>query len=241
MKLSLLLAALLVAATFSFAQNQPVAPVGASETPLQKSLMGRIGPTSVWQVPPTFLAAAHQACDSAPQPPSFAECFINQMSKAGAPQAAVAFTRLLQQQSGGDVGIMNGFNKVGPVDVAFVVYPLRANTNNGIVFVNGTPKIVNAEDLKLLDQATMQQSPQFQNTQAQFPKVTVWPGDRDGTTWPNSSNNPDGSVSFTLGYPLLNGCHACERAGTAEFNWNFGPQGKFQGTSFMGMTPPPVQ
>jgi hypothetical protein len=233
--------ALLVAAPFAFVQNPAAAPAGTSELPLQKPLMGRITAASVWQIPPTFITAAHEACDNAPQSPGFAECFINQMSKAGAPPAAVAFTRMLQKQSGGDVGILSGFNKVCPVDVAFVVYPLRANTNNGILFVNGTPKIVNAEDLKLLDQATMEQSPQFQNTKAQFPKVTVWPGDRDGTTWPNSSSNPDGSVSFTLGYPLLNGCHACERAGFAEFNWNFGPQGKFQGTSFMGLTPPPVQ
>jgi hypothetical protein len=240
MKPSLLLAALLAAATFGFTQNPPAAPAGASELPLQKPLMGRITATSVWQIPATFLAAAHKACDSAP-PPSFAECFINQMSKSGASPAAVTFTRMLQKQSGGDVGIMSGFNKVGPVDVAFVAYPLRANTNNGILFVNGTPKIVNAEDLRLLDQATMQQSPQFQNTRAQFPKVTVWPGDRDRTTWPNSSQNSEGGISFTLGYPLLNGCHACERAGTAEFNWKFGPTGKFLGTTFMGMTPPPVQ
>ena len=127
------------------------------------------------------------------------------MSAAGAPPAAVAFTRALQKESAGDVGIMSGFNKVGPVDVAFVVYPLRANTNNGLLFVNGTPPIVNAENLKLLDQTGMQQSPQFQNTKAQFPDVNLWPGDRDGTTWPNSSTNSDGSVSFTLGYPLLNG------------------------------------
>src|SRR5450755_2119560 len=161
MKRSLLLVALLVAATIGFAQNPPAASAGASQTPLQKPLMGPITATSVWQIPVTFIAASHKACDSAP-PPSFADCFINQMSKAGASPAVVAFTRMLQKQSGGDVGIMSGFNKVGPVDVAFVVYPLRANTNNGILFVNGTPKIVNTEDLKLLDQATMQQSPQFQ-------------------------------------------------------------------------------
>jgi|ERR1035438_4574816 hypothetical protein len=243
MKLSLLLAVLLATANFSFAQNPPAAQAAPSETPLQKPVMGRIASTAVWQIPSTFLAAANKACAIASSGPSkFDECFINQMSKAGASPAAVAFTRMLQKQSG-DVGIMSGFSRttVGPVDVAFVVYPLRANTNNGILFVNGTPKIVNAEDLKLLDQATMQQSPQFQNTKAQFPKTTLWPGDRDGTTWPNSSSNPDGSVSFTLGYPLLNGCHACERAGTAEFNWKFGPTGKFLGTTFMGMTPPPVQ
>jgi hypothetical protein len=228
MKRALLAAALLFAAT----------PFAYGQTP---NASGPITAASVWQVTPAFLAAAHKACDNAPQPPGFAECFIGQMTAAKAPPAAVAFTLRLFEQNGGDVGVMSGFNNVGPVDVAFVTYPLRANTNNGIFFVNGMPRIVNAEDLKLLDQASMQQSPQFQNTKAQFPNVSVWPGDRDGTTWPNSSKNPDGSVSFTLGYPLINGCHACARAGFAEFNWNFGPTGKFLGTTFMGMTPPPVQ
>jgi len=236
MKEFVLLATLFVASTV-VAQNPASA---ASQRPPQVPLAGAITATSVWQIPASFLAAAHKACDSAP-PPTFADCFINQMSKSGASPAAVAFTRLLQKQSGGDVGIMSGFNKVGPVDVAFVVYPLRANTNNGILFVNGTPKIVNAEDLKLLDQATMQQSPQFQNTKAQFPKTTLFPGDRDGTTWPNANSNSEGGKSFTLGYPMLTGCHACEKVGTAEFNWKFGPTGKFLGTVFMGMTPPPVQ
>jgi len=205
------------------------------------AILTRITAASVWQIPATFLAAAHKACDNALHPPSFAECFINQMSAAGAPMPAVAFTRMLYKQSNGDVGIMTGFNKVGPVDVAFVTYPLRANTNNGILFINGDPKIINAEDLKLLNQTEMQQSPQFQNTKAQFPNVSVWPGDRDGTTWPNSNPNSEGGISFTVGYPLRNGCHACAHAGFAEFNWKFDAKGKFLGTSFMGMTPPPVQ
>ena len=236
MKRIVLLAVVLAAAA-------TVAQAPASQTPIAPppGLSGRVTAALVWQMPHTFLANAHKACDNAPHPPSFADCFIAQMASAGAPPAAVGFTRRLFEQNGGDVGILTGFHAVGRVDVAFVTYPLRANTNNGILFVNGTPRIVNAEDLKLLDQDAMQQSPQFQNTKAQFPKVNLWPGDRDGTTWPNSSKNPDGSLSFTLGYPLLNGCHACERAGFAEFNWNFSRGGKFLGTSFMGMTPPPVQ
>lgn len=238
MKAIALLATALFLATVAVAQMpnpEPPHQVGA--------IIGRITAASVWQMPASFLSDAHKACDNAPQPPGFAQCFINQMSKAGAPVAAVAFTRMLydQSESGGDVGIMSGFHAVGPVDVAFVTYPLRANTNNGILFVNGTPKIINAEDLKLLNQAEMQQSPQFQNTKAQFPNVNLWPGDRDGTTWPNSNPNSEGGISFTLGYPLRNGCHACAHAGFAEFNWKFGPAGKFLGTSFMGMTPPPVK
>jgi len=163
------------------------------------------------------------------------------MAKGGAPPAAVSFTREVYKVSGGDVGIMTGFHKVGPVDIAWITYPLRANTNYGLVFLNGTPRIINVEDLKLLDQKDMEQSPQFQNTKAQFPQVSVWPGDRDGTTWPNSQTGPNGGLQFTVGYPLINGCHACEHAGFALFNWNFDAQGKFQGTSFMGLTPPPLK
>ncbi len=232
----ILLAAILLCSSFVFAQapqsQLPVPPAG---------VMGRITAASVWQMPATFLPAAHAACDKAPSPQAFIQCFVAQMSKAGAPPAAVAFTQTLLQQSGGDFGIMSGFNAVGPVDVAFVTYPLRANTNNGILFVNGTPKIVNAENPKLLDQTGMEQSPQFQDTKNQFPKASLWPGDRDGTTWPNANTNSEGGKSFTLGYPLLNGCHACQNVGFAEFNWKFGPTGKFLGTVFMGMTPPPVQ
>ena len=82
---------------------------------------------------------------------------------------SVAFTRELYKVSGGDVGILYGFHQVGPVDIAWINYPLRANTNDGLLFVNGQPRILNVEDLKLLDQNAMQQDPQFQNTKAQFP------------------------------------------------------------------------
>jgi len=231
-----LIAALLGSA---IAQNQTVPP---SKTPTAPAMEGggKIGASAVWQMGPTFLATAHKACDNAPQPPSYAECFIAQMSKAGAPAAAVAFTQMLYQQSGGDVGIMSGFNPVGPVDVAWIVYPLRANTNNGLLLVNGSPRIVNAEDLKLLDQKGMEQSFQYQDLQNQFPKVGVWPGDRDGTTWPNTQQGPSNGLQFILGYPLINGCHACAHAGTALFTWNFDAQGKFLGTTFMGLTPAPL-
>ena len=48
-------------------------------------------------------------------------------------------------------------------------------------------------------------------------------------------------MQFTVAYPLINGCHACARAGAAIFNWNFDMRGKFLGTSFQGMIDPPLQ
>jgi hypothetical protein len=199
----------------------------------------KITAASAWTIPGTFIASAHAAC---PDASKISDCFISQMSKAGAPAAAVAFARRLYKENGGDLGIMTGFQAMGPVACAWITYPLRANTNYGLLFVNGKPPIVNVEDLKLLDQKTMKQSDQFKDLKSgQFPNVDVWPGDRDGTTWPNSQIGPDGGVQFAVDYPLINGCHACARAGRAIFNWNFDAQGKFLGTTFQGMTPPPLQ
>jgi hypothetical protein len=212
-------------ATFALAAAKPSTKIGAS---------------SVWPLPAQFMTSAHAACDKS-APAAFAPCVIDQMAKAGASTDAVSFTRALYKQSSGEVGIMTGFQAVGPVDFAWITYPLRANTNYGLLFINGKPPIVNVENLALLDRKTMQQTPQFKDLKFQFPEVDVWPGDRDGKTWPNSQTASDGGVQFTVGYPLINGCHACARAGSAIFTWNFTAQGKFLGTTFVGMTPPPLQ
>ena len=149
------------------------------------------------------------------------------------------FAREVYKQSHGEIGIMTGFNKVGPADIAWVVYPLHQPSNYGLFLVNGDPNLVNAEDLKLLDQKGMEQSFQYQGLKSQFPKVELFPGNRDGRTWPNSQTS-GGRVRFIVGYPLRNGCPICSNAGAALFTWNFDANGKFIGTSFMGMTPPPL-
>lgn len=203
-----------------------------------QSTQPAIDSSAVWQPGSDFLASAHAACDKSAPSSKFADCVISQMAKAGAPAEAVNFTRELFKQTGGEVGIMAGFHKVGPVDVAWVQYPLRGS--NGLLLVNGKPRIVNAEDLKLLDEKDLRQSFQFQDLQNQFPNVAVFSGDRDGKTWPNTQTGNSGGLQFIIGYPLRNGCQTCAHAGFALFTWNFNPSGKFTGTSFMGMTPAPV-
>jgi hypothetical protein len=206
----------------------------------QSGIGGKFGPPAVWNASPAFAKAAHSACDKAKNnSANYAACFASQMQTAGASAEAIAFSRALAR-SGGDAGYMSSFNKVGPVDIAWVTYPLRASSIYGLMLINGSPAIVNAEDLKLLDNKGLQQSLQYQTLQGQFPKVGVWPGDRDGQTWPSSQSGPNGGVQFTLGYPLRNGCRTCAHAGFALFTWNFDSAGKFQGTTFMGLTPPPL-
>jgi len=200
----------------------------------------KIGVSAVWQLPVPFMNNAHAACDQSPGS-NYADCMIRQMAKAGASADAVQFTRELYRQSHGEFGVMTRFQDEGPVAFAWITYPLRANTNYGLLLLNGQPRIVNVEDLKLLDVRAMKQSPQFRDLKAQFPNVDVWPGDRDGKIWPDSQVGSDGGTQFTIAYPLINGCHACARAGAAIFNWNFDARGKFLGTSFQGMIDPPLQ
>jgi len=195
--------------------------------------------TAVWPIPPQFMTAAHGTCDQLLTP--IVECMIGQMAKAGAPADALRFTRELYKESHGEFGIMTGFQDEGPVAFAWVTYPMRANTNYGLLLLNGQPRIVNVEDLSLLDVKTMKSSSQFRDLKGQFPSVDIWPGDRNGKIWPNSQTGPNGGIQFTVEYPLINGCHACARAGAAIFNWNFDKKGKFLGTTFQGMLDPPLQ
>jgi hypothetical protein len=75
---------------------------------------------------------------------------IGQVAKDGAPDDAVRFTHELSEQSHGELGIMTGFHDERPVAFAWITYPLRANTNYGLLLVNGRPRIVNGEDPELL-------------------------------------------------------------------------------------------
>ncbi len=218
-----------VAIWATFAVSQSAAPQSAT---------GNIGASAVWQPASGFLASAQAACDKSAGSP-LESCLINQMAKAGASADAVRFSSELYKLTG-EVGIMSGFDKVGKVDVAWVSYPLRSSPSHGLLLVNGQPSIVNAEDLAALDQNGLQQSFQFQDLKNQYPKVGIFPGDRDGKTWPNSQTGPDGGLQFVIGYPLRNGCPNCAHAGFALFTWNFDPSGKFTGTTFMGMTPAPI-
>ncbi len=206
----------------------------------QAPAAGKIGASAVWQPPKDFVANAHTVCDKSAGPASPGECFIRQMSVAGAPADAVNFTRMLYQQSDGQVGMMSLFKTFGEVDMAQVFYPLRANDNFGLLFVNGDPKILDVDDLKKLDQTAMEQDPMFQAVKRKFPQAALWPGDRSSNQpWPRAQSLPDGGQQFMLSYPLINGCHACQHLGAVRFGWDFDARGKFLRTTFIPTPPPP--
>ena len=231
MRSSALLFSVLVLSVCSPAQSSGV-PQGGTE---QES--SKIGPSAVWQPPADFITKAHAACDAA-NPPNYGQCLLDQMAKSGAPADAVTFARRLYKQSDGQVGIMTAFQKAGPVDMARVMYPLRANDNYGLLLVNGDPNLLDVDDLKKLDRSGLEKAEVYQLIKDRFPHVELFTGDRSGTNWPAPSATPGGGQQFIIGYPLRDGCRACRPLGLARFAWDFDAQGKFLKTVYIP-TPPP--
>jgi hypothetical protein len=212
----------------------------AAAQPAKAGSGSKISAAAVWQPPQDFLTKAHSSCDKLAGSAGFTECFINQMSTAGAPADAVSFTRMLYKQNDGMVGIMTAFKTFGPVDAAQVFYPLRANDNYGLLLVNGDPKVVDVDDLQKLDQAAMEQNPMFAAVKKRFPQTAIWPSDHSGNSpWPRVDQLPSGGTEFVVPYQLLNGCHACRSVGLARFGWDFDANGKFLKTTFIPTPPPP--
>jgi hypothetical protein len=196
-------------------------------------------PTDAWQPPETFAAAANKVCGSPSDGRKYADCFMAQMTKAGASTGAVGFTREFYKENHGELAVLTRVTHTGKINIAWVIYPLHQPSNYGLFLVNGDPEFVNTEDLNMLDKKGMEQSFQYQGLKSLFPKVTLYPGNRDGRTWPNAQMGTQG-WEFIVGYPLRNGCPTCSDAGHALFAWKFALDGKFLGTSFQGLTPAPL-
>lgn len=221
----------------------------AASTPTQPGVVpsprGTLGSPGIWRITPAFLTAAHKTCDNA-QPTNYADCFIEEMAKAGAPPEAVNFTRELYKASDGQVGIMGAYRDLGHVALAWIQYPLRANSNDGIVIIGTDPKLLDVDDLRKLDRNALEQNSQFQEWKKTYPKLDLFPGDRTGAErqvqYSKVYGGPNpGDVRFMFLYPLLDGCRACARAGWAAYWWDVDASGKFLGTklvSVMRVMPP---
>ena len=191
----------------------------------------KIGVEAVWQPGTQFMQSVRQACSNAGS--NYGDCLISQMPGAGAPSETVAFSKLLEKESEGQIGYLTDFRKSGRVDIAYVYYPIRANENQGCLLVNGIPRIIDVDDLKLLAEDSMKSDPSYAAMASANPDVDIFPGDRGGTAYPELEVLPQGGQRFTVSYYLLKGCHACARLGTASFAFDFDSDGKFLGTRFL--------
>jgi len=192
-------------------------------------ILQNVGPQAVWKPGPEEMQKIREDCTAAAGP-ALGECFVRGMETSGASVEAVAFTRL----TGASV-FLKGFMETGRVSIAQVEYPFRANENEGILLVNGFPRMIDVDDLSLLPKSELQKNPLYVHLARDFPQVSLWPGDRHNLDRVITEAIPGGGQRFILDYRLLNGCHACEEIGNAKFSFEFDGLGNFTGIQLKGV------
>jgi predicted secreted protein len=188
---------------------------------------------AVWNTDKQTVLAAKQRCaDTGGR--ELEECFAYAMQGFGASPEAAVFTR-----SFGGGAFVRRFRETGRIDIAYIVYPFRANEPHGILLVNGEPPIVDVDDIALLPKEAMEQDRTYAAIRKGYPRVTLWPGDRSSRQMLLVEALPGGGQAFVVPYTLRNFCHACEVLGSAFFSFDFDKGGKLVGIRFLRVELPP--
>ncbi|HPD91708.1 MAG: peptidoglycan-binding protein [Rhodobacter sp.] len=177
-----------------------------------------LGPQGV--APPGVLVP----CQGAGLTPAFWRC----LTAAGVPDQGLAFARRLAADPAFDQpAIPMGFTELGAVDLADVLFPFMANTNDQQLLVNGDPAVLHPLALEPprpddpVSAALVQAHPHA------FPtaRVGLTAARRDGTR-----------QRFVFLDPLADGCRACEVVGASLFAIDF-DAGRQTGIEALGWVP----
>lgn len=151
-------------------------------------------------------------------------CISRVMKKYGATDQAVEFSKLLFQKDA--EGYMVDFQEKGRVDLATIFF-MRANTNEVLYMVNGTPPLVSTEDQ--LRNIKIENIPSGRNLKKKFPNLSIWQ-----SRFKEMQQLPGGGQRFIFTY-FLKECNACEVRGHAFIAYDFDPHGIFIGTELVAV------
>jgi hypothetical protein len=193
-----------------------------------------VSPAAVWTPDDDDLADIVQACDAAVD---YGSCFVDQMSSL-APSEAVSFSQSLFKQ-GSRAGYLKNLREAGPVDLGTVAYPGAAGFTEGWVLVNGTPAIVNVDDLQSLPQPAMEKDALFKELKDKYPRLrlAVEESERKPDQMPQVLPLGQGRERFVVGYALREPCQTCLAVAHASFGFDFDATGKFMGAKFIKIIP----
>lgn len=192
-----------------------------------------VRPDAVWQPKPAEWQSVRTQCQGGPAS-DYSSCLLLKLQGA-APPAAASFIKWLNAHTN-NVGWLTAFHKTpGTIGIASVMFPLRANDNAEWLIVNGQPAVIDVDDLQSLPTADMERSADYQSLKKAHPDVSLFAGDRSGPAGPQIQKMANGQLRLIVGYPLLEGCHACAVLGTARFGFDFSADAHFIGSHFLSV------
>lgn len=150
-------------------------------------------------------------------------CIVAKMRTAGASDAAVRFAELLIKRE--DPGWAVEFDELGSIDLVMAYHPFRANTNESLMLVNGSPAIIPVDFYELT--AKDKARPDVQKMLRRNPEAFLI-----GRPSFVRVETLSGRSRYVFGDTFAE-CRACEPIGSAEFGFEFDASGIYRGTSFI--------
>ena len=183
------------------------------------------GAEAIWRPTDTIIQGMGKSCENG------GNCFISKMIEAGATPAAVEFTKILINNDF-PFCFMKSFQEMGHVDQVMVDCPFMANTMGFTILVNGKPLIFLPGDRKYLDKIDMTKDPIYPTIIKKYPNAELW---LDGKLDRMITSN-DGGQRFIWRHKLLNGCRACEVAGSATVAYDFDGNGNYKDVQLLKLS-----
>jgi hypothetical protein len=201
----------------------PLSALHAQNDPFPK-----IGPEAVWKGDEKrLMEALNEECRDQ-EPGMIGECLYDVLEEEGASPEALDFVRRIDND-----GYLSGYRQAGPVGIAYVTYPFRANENHGYLLVNGDPPAINVDDLSLIDRETLERDPTYGKLKRRFPDIMFWGGNRQEKENILKEALPEDGVRLAFIYRFLKGCRACQVLGNAWIAFDFDKDGTFKGTKLL--------
>jgi len=187
-----------------------------------------IGPDSVWQPLMGVSAQFRDECKMKPVPDVRA-CLRGFMERAGAKPPALELSRRLDGE-----GWAREFRELGRVDAVLVRYPFRANANDGVLLVNGTPELVDVASAAALK--PLEDDARLAALRRGHPDAALWASDPGA---PDAEERPGGGQRFVFSFPVRT-CHACADLAETRVAYDFNADGLFLGTRLLTVENPPA-
>ncbi|WP_338492941.1 hypothetical protein VRB95_06765 [Erwinia aphidicola] len=141
-------------------------------------------------------------------------CLINEIKKNGTSEALKSVQYLAEND---ETGYVAKFTKEGPIGIAVIEYPFRANTNSGILLIPSIGEPIDIEDF----QDRIKTDSTWLVFEKQHPDSAPW-----SPATLEKKEQRDNGINLIFSYSIKN-CHACDDIGSLYVSYNFTNDGKY--------------
>ena len=136
----------------------------------------------------------------------------------------------------GEPGFVRDFKAAGPVDIAYVFYPYRANENQSCLIVNGEPSPIDVDNHKVVATDALKGNAAYAALARTHKEVSLWPGDRYSTETPDVEMGVNAGAHIIVNYRLREQCHACAVLGHGWYSFEFDSTWEIGGAKLLGVS-----